>query len=195
MGVKDIRYYLNGFMIERAERGGVYVVACDGRTLGVVYDQDGVIEGADQLIIRRDTGLTRACKARSLLPQSVIVSGGRALVAPDFGLIASDAETYVMPGKPFVEAKYPEWRRVLPDFEKLKPGMTGSLFNSEYIARFDVVSKFGNSRFPSMRFWQQEDKNTSLVIQVPTHPEFVGIVMPMHDGDSEEARGLFKKFK
>ena len=109
MAKTDIRYYLNGFVIERAVRGGVYVVATDGHTLGAVYDAEGVIEGADQLIIRRDSGLIRACKAKSYVQQSVIVSDGRVLVAPEFDLIASELETYVVPGKPFIEAKYPNW--------------------------------------------------------------------------------------
>lgn len=69
MAAQDIRYYLNGFLIERAERGGVYLVATNGHALAAIHDPQGILEGEESIIIRREPNLARACKARpSVMP-------------------------------------------------------------------------------------------------------------------------------
>lgn len=112
------------------------------------------------------------------------------IVAPDFDYIGSELETYVMPGKAFIFGKFPDWRKVLPDFTKLQPGLRSSLANPEYFALFEKIAKEGSRQYPSMRFWQRDDANTSMVIQVPAVPEFFGVVMPMHDYERDQQESL-----
>lgn len=153
MAATDIRYYLNGFLIERAEGGGVFIVATNGHALAAVHDPEGMIEGTDKLIIRRDMNLVRAAKpGRNTLPNSVLFQDGRTYVAPGFDLIGSDMETYVMPGKNIVEGNFPAWRKVLPEFAKLQPGMRSATVNPEYLGIFERVAKLGAFRFPVARF-------------------------------------------
>lgn len=191
MGVRDIRYYLSGFLIERAARGGVYIVASNGHIMAAVYDRDGVIEGEARIIIRRDTGLiagAKRCVTRGDLKPQVLYENGRVTVAPDFGMQGTDMETFVMPGKALVEANYPDWRRVLPDFSKLEPGIKSAVVDSRYMAIFKGVSMGG---MHNIRFWQSPnvdadgrkagEGSSAIVVQHMACPEFVAAVMPVAD--------------
>lgn len=187
----DIRYYLCGVYVEKAPQGGVYLIGCDGHTMAVVYDKDGLIEGADSAIIAIDAGMVSAAKradakkSRSL-SYAVTVRGTRAMVAvPD----AEGLELFIQPGKCVIEGTFPKWRTVLPDFDKLKAGALGpNGVNAHYMARFSKVTT--DKRFQGINFWQ-EKPDSPLVVQVESIPEAVFIVMPMRG----EGRGLqFKQF-
>jgi DNA polymerase-3 subunit beta len=201
MGVQDIRYYLNGFLIERAKQG-VVLVATNGHVLAAIKDAEGMLEGADQVIVRRDVPLIRACKGRFTQPPYVLIANGRVTIAPDFGLEGTDAETFVMPGKPFLEAKYPNWKRVVPDFKKLKPGIRSACADADYMALFAKLKKYGGTK--TLRFWQSEDvrpdgegegsSGAGIVVQHASVPEFLGVVMPMRDTEKwrDEAMASLK---
>lgn len=188
MASNDILFYLNGFLIERAKKG-VYIVATNGHIMAVVHDADGVLEGTDRLIVRRDAGLVSACKPKKIaIPNMVIVQDGRVSVAPDFGCERTDLEKYVMPGNCFLEGKFPEWQKVLPNFAELKPGLSSACVSPEYIGIFEKVEKQAESRLNIVRFWQRTDPNAVIVVQLPSIPEFLGMVMPVHDTERIQAR-------
>ena len=207
MGVQDIRYYLNGFLIQKAPQGGVYIVATNGHCLAVVHDKDGMIEGADEYIVRRETKLVAACKGKTELPgglhQHVILQAGRVLVAPDFDMAGSSLETYVMHGQPRVEGKFPVWTKVLPDFEKLQPGIRSAVANAKYIGLFAAIGKGEAHGSPMVRFWQNLETgpdsgevHAGIIVQHLHIPEFLGMVMPgrddqrTRDGYLETLRGM-----
>lgn len=197
MATNDIRFYLNGFLIERAKKG-VYIVGTNGRIMAVVHDAEGLLEGTDRLIVRRDAGLVSACKPKKIaITNMVIVQDGRVSVAPDFGCERTDIEKYVMPGSCFIEGKFPEWRKVLPNFAELKPGLSSACVNPEYIGIFEKVEKQTASRFGTVRFWQRPDPNAGIVVQLPSIPEFLGMVMPVHDTErsQDHCRKLLDVFK
>lgn len=191
MGVQDIRYYLNGFLIQRAKKG-VILVATNGHAMAVIKDPEGLLEGdEDQIIVRRDTQLIRAAKSRVSPPPCVLVDNGRVTIAPDFGMECTDVEIYVMPGKPFLEAKYPDWKRAVPDFAKLKPGIRSAVADANYMAIFSKLNKTNGTKM--IRFWQGEDvspdgsgggRGSAIVVQHQGVPEFLGLVMPAHDDNS-----------
>lgn len=197
MATNDIRFYLNGFLIERAERGGVHIVATNGHAMAIVYDAEGVLEGGDRIIVKRDVGLLRAAKARHPVAQCVLVENSRVIVAPDFDLIGTNLENYVMPGTPFIEANFPVWRKVLPDFSKLKPGIRSAAVNPTYMALFAKLD--AGHLFPIIRFWQREDIShdgtaddggSGIVVQHLAVPEFLGIVMACRDDERGRDAGM-----
>lgn len=177
--VADIRYYLNGIYAEKAERGGIYLVATDGHSIAVIHDATGQIQGADNVIFNVESGLASAARAASKrnnasIPYRVCVDGNRAKVAcPD-----SDVELFIQPGKCIVEGNFPDWKKILPsDFGKLKDGLSSPLINVTYLAR---VAKIVTAKFSGVRFWQ-ESADKALVVQMPSVPEMIVLIMPMRD--------------
>lgn len=119
----DIRYYLNGVLIERTPNGDLHYVSTDGHRLfaGVQYadwrtdkDKPGLLT----LIIPRDT-VDQAVKGRASIDQIELthVSGrewklGNVLFTP-------------------IEGTFPDWRRVLPSLEGREE--RHAMFNWAYI--------------------------------------------------------------
>jgi len=182
----DIRYYLRGVYVEKAPHGGVYVVACDGHTLAAIYDKDGFIEGAENAVVSVEPGLVAAAKKADTkqnkgLGICVNVRGTRAKVSiPD----SDSMELFIQPGKCLIECAFPKWRTVLPDFDKLKPGMPSSLaVNSNYMARFCKIP--ADKTYPGMTLWQEPAEGKPVVVQMLHLPEAIFVVMPMrHEGDA-----------
>jgi len=181
MAVHDIRYYLNGVCVEKAETGGIYLIATDGHTMGVIHDATGTIEGADSVIFRVGPGLAPATKVASNklhrgIKYRLLVQGQRVKIACDFGS-EGDAELFVQAGRSLIEGKFPNWRKVVPDFAKLKPGF-GDCMNAHYLARLAKIAT--DKRFQGISLWQAEPEK-AIVARVPRVPEMVIVFMPMRD--------------
>lgn len=195
MAVNDIRYYLNGILIEKAEGGGVYLVACDGHTMCVIHDATGTIEGADSAIFRVGPGLASAAKTATKkmhknLKYRLLVKGHRVLIACDFDA-EGDAELFVQAGRSLIEGKFPDWRKVMPEFSKLKRGCCGADdMNALYLARLMKVSD--NKRFQGVSLWQ-ESENKPVVARMQKVPEMIVILMPMRS-DHMDVESAFKGF-
>ncbi|WP_159275218.1 hypothetical protein [Variovorax boronicumulans] len=195
MARNDIRYYLCGLCIEKAEQGGVYLITTDGHSMAVVYDATGMIEGTDRVVIAMPTALVAAAKrAKPIagLPQQVLLTGKRVRIALDFD--CSDAgESYVQAGDSLVEGKFPSWRAVTPEFDKLKRGaFTGAEgVNAVYLAR--CAKLVSNKRFCGLSFWQAEPRK-AVVIQADAVPEMFVIIMPMMGDADDVQRGKFTPF-
>ncbi len=185
----DIRYYLNGLRIEAAkDRPGVYLAATDGHRLSVIYDATGQIHGDDDrgVILRLPPEFVTACKKTKghVFEVEVVASNTRVSVTNGFGGIGGNFERYVMPGHPWVDGKFPDWKAILPQWDKLNPGFANDL-NIKYLADY---SKLVNSRFlNSVSFWQ-ESQDRAVVVQIPTVPEFVSLLMPLRADKNREAK-------
>lgn len=193
IAVHDIRYYLNGVCVEKAEKGGIYLIATDGHTMAVVYDASGTIEGADSIIFRINAGLAPAAKAAASklhrgIKYRLLVQGQRVKVACDFGS-EGDAEYFVQAGRSLIEGKFPNWRKVVPDFEKLKPGF-GDAMNAHYLARLSKLAT--DKRFSGITLWQASPEK-AIVARVPRVPEMIVVFMPMRGEDFNVATA-FKGF-
>lgn len=195
MARNDIRYYLCGLCIEKAEQGGVYLVTTDGHSMAVVYDATGIIEGAESVIISLTSGLIAAAKrAKAIagIPQQVLLTGQRVRIALDFECNGS-GESYVQAGNSLVDGIFPSWRKVTPDFDKLKRGAFSGAdgVNAVYLAR--CAKLVDGKRFCGLSFWQTEPSK-SVVIQIDAVPEMFVIIMPMKVNDDEAQRAKFKPF-
>lgn len=194
----DIRYYLNGLRVERAaDKGrGVYLVATNGHQMAVVYDADGAIVGDDGrgVILRIPAEMVSASRKRAMRSHSlmVIVSGSRVSLNNDFNLEHTDTEVYVMPGRPYIDGKYPDWRRVLPEFDKLKRGIAADV-NIRYLDSFNRVSiAMGGDRYGSPAAFWQEEPHKAVLVQLVNVPEFLGIIMPMHGASDDATKAMLK---
>lgn len=192
MAKNDIRYYLGGIRIERAadRPKGVYIVATNGHRLAVIYDPEGGIAGDEGrgVIMRVTPDLVRACRAPNRgITKMVLAAGLRVSVAPDFNMEHSELETYIMPGRPWVEGKYPDWRRVLPNFENLKPGAMGAV-NAQYIKDYDVIA---GDKYGAIKFWSA-DENSAVIVQIINKPNFLSIIMPMRADGNDALLALMK---
>jgi hypothetical protein len=178
-GMIDIRYYLNGIYVEKAERGGIYLVATDGHTMAIIHDATGKIEGCENIIFSVTPGLASAAKSatnrkNALVPYRVCIDNSRLKVACP----GSDTELFIQAGRPFVVGKYPDWKRSLPqDFSALKRGLVSPLINAKYLAR---LARLTERHFGGVNFWQEAPDRT-LIVQIPHVPEMIALIMPMRD--------------
>lgn len=120
----DVRYYLNGVMIERTPNGDLHYISTDGHRLfaGVQYAQNVMDDrphyGLFTLIIPRDA-VERAVKGRSSMDIIELKTTGD-----------DDWQLGDIVFRP-IQGTFPNWRRVLPMIEdkEEKPAM----FNWDYI--------------------------------------------------------------
>lgn len=189
----DIRYYLNGICVEKAEKGGIYLIATDGHTMCVIHDATGSLHGAESVIFRTTPGLVAAAKLASNkthknLQYRLLVQGQRVKVACDFES-EGDAEFFVQAGRSLIEGKFPNWRKVMPDFASLKAGFAGGM-NAIYLARLSKLTT--DRRFQGVSLWQKEP-DSAVVARLPQVPEMVVVLMPIRTGDTDSA-SAFKGF-
>ena len=184
----DIRYYLNGVNIVPRDAGGVYVIGCDGHVMGVVAVADAVAENlpAGGVILRASPKLLLACRGPNPMRRGadmfLCIEEDRVSVATELGMAGTDFETFTQPGKPWIEGKFPDWRRVLPDFTTLKRTVEDD-FNGKLLAKFTQIKSPTSERWgAAIRLWQP-GKDRSIVVQRVDIPEFVGILMPMRGAD------------
>ena len=202
MAEHDIRYYINGIYFEPREAGGIFIVATNGHRLMVVIDESG--SASDSAIISVD----RRMAARMVRPAAMggAYTGKRKVLDEK---ISNRFQTDVFRGKTaalltdncgqvshvradaLVEGKFPDWRRVLPDFEKLKPGAMAP-YNPRYLS--SVLEVFGDKRGNGvMASPYQVDPTGAIVFHLRRHENALLIVMPMRDEPADgKIADLFK---
>lgn len=210
----DIRYYLSGVYVQRAERGGVYIVATNGSAMLVAHDATGLMEWhvdgeekpRDGVILSASDNLVReAAKRRpkSIVRGSfdgprVVVEDGRLSVAMDVGFAGSADEFYIQPGRIDIDYnKYPDWAKVVPDFNKIERGHAG-LFNENLLMTFRdagqvALSKSRRQRcnFSGIQLWGYPgESRASCLVQFAYVPEMIGVLMPMHDDAPKQFKRL-----
>lgn len=196
-GKQDIRYYLNGFHIEAAEIGGVYLVATNGHVMLAIHDASGCIHDRDDSVaaIGITPALVAAAKSAARAPNDhhVILDGKRLSVSPGYGFEHAPGELFVQGGDPLIVGKYPNWRKTIPDFSKLKPGalVDGNDVDLRYLSSFNL----GGSKFTGsiVSLWHSETPGSAMIVQCLGTPEAVGIVMPAHGGSKTEQLGNLVK--
>lgn len=197
----DIRYYLQGISVEKAPDGvgGVYLAATDGHTLAVIHDATGSIEGEEKVIVT----VTPACaaaiktsgmKRNAIMKHRFLVKGQRVMIAPGFDSEGTASEHFIQTGRAIIEGQYPDWRKIIPDFTKLKRGaMTGNAVNPLYIGR---IAQMNGGKYGGGVVMWQEDPQKAIVCQVTGVPELIVLVMPMRQGgdDQQISRSLLPRF-
>lgn len=197
MAQHDIRYYLNGVLIERDPAGnGCWIAATNGSFMFIYGDPSGVLEGKrDRIIVRPEKALLAAAsraKQKGDDPFRLLVSGKRLMVATSLDAACDEGELFIQPGNCQMEGDYPDWRRVVPEFEKLQPGNGGAI-NPEMFVPLQHVSKI-LSPFQRManpiQMWSTGSRDAAC-IQFANSPQAIVIIMPMR-GETEAPHAIIK---
>lgn len=194
MAKSDIRYYLMGIHIEPDPKGGAILVATDGHRMLVIKDKSAEFTHEvpkEGVIFNINKDAAKFCKesARIKAGHVTIDEAERLTIFTDKGL-----EAYIQPGKCLVNGKYPEWKRVMPDFTQLKQA-SYAYIKPEYVAEAALIhpDKGGRHYGIGVRFWQ-ESENSSVAVEYSHHPEYCAIIMPLRTDNAAGAENWMKVF-
>lgn len=191
MATNDIRYYLNGFLVEPRKEGGAYIVATDGHRMMAIIDESATCTRRTTLrLTKREAAQISALHMTSVAKKEVneqrlklIDVEGTACLALTEPMIKGIADSKhgivtIFAGERVVEGKFSDWRRVLPNFEKLQPGLLGSV-NVRYLYEPLVTGFKASSKIaPALNAWQT-DKDSVIALSISACPNVIILVMPM----------------
>lgn len=175
------RPYLSGVFFEKHKKKGIIMTATNGHILGTIYDENGILEGVpakdDGVIIPISKGLNKCINATKFEKLFSYVDGLASVVNADMKRASlcdkpSENHLHTEYTKP-IDGTFPDWRRVLPKGE-FKPVDRFS-FNPKYLGMFKFKDHTGTSIFCM-------DERSPALVKIPSFPEFIGVVMPMHVG-------------
>ena len=180
-GQQDIRYYLNGMLIEQA-KDGLYLVATDGHRMHAMrVRQDVVLPVGAQVIVPNDA-IAKVKPNRQMATLVVeladdLRSGTLAYFGDRFTWVAS-------------EGRFPDWRRVLP--REAKPDGVGASVRPEYlvdVAKAAVLlgNKKGGDSVPQLAFAGSHGAIRALIA---SQPEFVATIMPWSFRDTKKGKDI-----
>lgn len=152
---KDIRYYLNSVFVE--VRSGFYrIVSTDGSNMSVFHNFDLNCAETLDLIIPREVieNLPKQSAEKIVLEK-----------------IGDDWRLGSLVFKP-MEAKYPDYRRVLP---KQPSGETAQLLH-EALSLFGKIADMTVKKGAHVRVWHNGDNASAVTIA--GCDEFLGVIMP-----------------
>lgn len=174
----DVRYYLNGVLIECSATES-RIVATDGHVLCAIKSeapQQFEGEPMQSLIIPRDV-------------VAKIKKPTRRAVLPSFVVLAYDGKTgtLTVDGSPDtfrpIDGRFPDWRRVFP---KTVSGITGQ-YDPELMVRFSKASGEyckGSAFAPipaiSHNLDADSPRASKAAVVTIDRPEFIGLIMPCH---------------
>jgi hypothetical protein len=169
---QDVRYYLNGMFIT-PHNGGALLVATDGHRLAVCESPLAKTDADHILNLSGEFAKALPKLAKGVSKRLTIEDANAHIV------IRSELEEHaVKPGKPFIDGKFPEWRRALPNAEELEPGLIGAL-DARYLEDLRLVIPEGQ-RAPIM-FWHRKEAPAehASVFRFGGVPEFLVAIMPI----------------
>jgi len=162
----DVRYYLNGVLVEVTDAGRFYV-ATDGHKLVTIRESRQEADPIGQWIIPRDVILNiKLQKAgRTVLEFAELETDG-AKAKIDYcgtGTVFS-----------FVDGKFPDWRRVIPS----KTSGEIAQFNPDYLVaiRDCAAATVGISGYSGLSLLHN---GSSTSLYQANSPDFIGIIMPL----------------
>ena len=175
----DVRYYLNGVLIEK--RGAdVFYVATDGCVLGVFHQAlDPGDDGEEdfEIIVPADTARQCQCSTPPILgvlgrgPSSCTIDGARA------GRLSFTP----------IQGRFPDWRRVIPakwrpDHERQPRDRGPAQFNPDLVARLkravEIGFATGKKKAPTVTLAHYGPAYAALAM-VADSDSFVGAIMPL----------------
>jgi len=172
--IKDIRYYLQGIHVVQNNRG-TYLEATNGHVLGRLLIDQTPVDGEDSVIIPNDALKILAAtgkKGNEIL--HFTVDGIKITV------IEPDNSTRVFSA---VEGCFPDTDRIIPLMVKdddIKP----SSYNITYLMAFyDADSDLKGSKSNNCNVSIKQRGTDSGIVSIGADSHFVGIIMPMRDGD------------
>lgn len=105
MAVQDVRYYLNGLLLE-ARAGGIRAVATDGHRMSVVDSADGLTGPAERQVILPRKGVGELHRLLEAVDAPVELEMGRNLVRAVLGDTVFTSKV--------IDGRYPDYEAVVP---------------------------------------------------------------------------------
>lgn len=162
----DVRYYLNGLLIE-IYLDRLFIVSTDGNRLSVLRDDSNpgveVPEGGTAFVMPRT--LAETIKAEKRLPTVGLTfdTETKIITLNDYGS-ASSAKA--------VDGVFPDWRRVLPT----NPSGEAANFNPEFVGDLAKIAKALGCAVTSPIIWH--GGSSAALVTITNAPEFVGVMVP-----------------
>lgn len=177
----DIRYYLKSVCVDVTDKGTA-LVACDGhRLLAVPVTSDDVTDAmpGEYIIPRESIAAIKPCKAgRVTLPLELTITKPAPVSDPARPGVTVQAPTqFTLTGittatGTVMDAKYPDWRKVLPQSASGAPGQ----FNAEYLGSFGDVARLLTGNRDNNPVIHHNGTSGALVT-IPGHAA-IGVIMP-----------------
>lgn len=175
MAKKDVRYYLNGALVEANPAGGAFVVATDGHALIVVRDAAAVVPADTKLILPRDF-VAAVLKHAGTSPVALTLGDELAVTFAARGMTLSDT---------LIDGRFPDWRAVVPASPLSGDEAT---FNPDLIARIaksgDGARKHaGAGKYVGMKLIGNGADRSSAFAMTGLHDGLSagGVIMPLRE--------------
>jgi hypothetical protein len=169
------RWNLNGFYVQRHPSGGAVIVATDGRSLAVFYDQFGEVKAP--AIVRLHKTTLAACAEDCTL----VLTGDRAGVYQMWNKETGEGILVAGQDQAVIEGDFPDWRLLIPPV----PAETvPATFAFTELKKFDKVRQFG-SKIAALRILAESSSGPAIVLT--KRDDFLGVIMPV-PGIADENR-------
>lgn len=172
--IKDIRYYLQGIHVVQNNRG-TYLESTNGHILGRLLIDSDYVENNSKVIIPLDA--VKALSATGKKGNEILhftVEGQKITV------IEPDNSTRVFSA---TDGCFPDTDRIIPLMvkeEDIKP----SSYNISYLMAFyDADTDLRGIKANNCNVSVKQRGNDSGIVSIGADLQFVGIIMPMRDGD------------
>jgi hypothetical protein len=197
-GHDDMRYYLNGVLVTPYEDHAL-LVATNGHWLGVYESKEARTDAprildlpkwfVNQIEISKrgdrhdgerndwddEEGTSQSFTAKTLT-----------VATPTSHMVIRDSATEILvkPGLPFIDGKFPDWQKVIPDSSKLERG----LFSPFAVNYFGGLHRAvpNDREYPIFCYQNRDNLGGPGVFRFGGLPEFVVVLMPRRDTDKGE---------
>lgn len=160
------RYFLNGFYVQRHPSGGALIVATDGRSLGVFYDQFGEVKVP--AIVKLNKFTLAACGEDCTL----VLTGDRAGVYQMWNKETGEGILVAGQDAAVIDGDFPDWRQtILP----LPAEITPVTFAFSELKKFEKVRAF-ESKIARLRIFATAPNRAAVVLT--GRDDFIGVIMP-----------------
>lgn len=198
MATNDVRHYLNGVLVE-PYKGHALLVATNGHWMAIYESEAARVDKPRILDLPRwfVAQVEKISRGESLddapedlddeedppcspaEPKTLTISDQSAHLK----IIEPGQEWLVKPGKAFVEGKFPDWRKVLPDPSTLERGLFSPVAVQYLSALHRAVPN--EREHPLFCYQQPNDPAKPIVFRFGNLPNLVIVLMPRKDFDKE----------
>jgi DNA polymerase-3 subunit beta len=179
-GDHDVRYYLNGVLVE-ANATATRLVATDGSVLGAYEhaapkENPNNVIGVARLILPRETVALLKADRHALPLVSLMWDETAAGPVTSAELSDSGQRLGFVP----IDGKFPDYAATIP---AAKPSGMGAWFNVDLLARFVKVAKLLGASRPGYVNIAYNGPDHAAAVTLPGVPRFAGVIMPLRRAD------------
>jgi len=174
----DVRYYLNGVLIEKGRDNKPIIVATDGHRMVAALDENGLFPDTPNepevtsVIVNFSPETLRAAKLVKNLDIPLQIDVQAPLE------VNTTIGDMTINGSVTIDGTFPEWRRVAKDTD----GKSAGWYNAAYVADFEKVARFLNtdrSKQSNSVTFRSDEGNSAAAVYFGNVPYAFGMLMPM----------------